>query len=107
MRRTNNKEPKNINIGASIKKYILFAVAGILVISSVFMTVETATSGVEVSNLRQKEVQLSAEKRNLEGNLVQSISMNDLTQKGNEMGYVKPTSMVYVTQTSEAMARLP
>lgn len=72
-----------------------------------FMTVETATSGVEVARLRQKENELALEKRNLEDSLVKSLSMSDLQEKGNEMGYVKPTAMVYVTDSKEAYAKLP
>lgn len=90
-----------------MKKYMLLAVGVVLVISSVFMTVETATSGVEVSNLRQKQRELSMEKRNLEGTLVRSLSINGLEEKSSEMGYVKPNTMVYVSQSQEAMAKLP
>ena len=90
-----------------IKKYTLFAVGAVLAISSVFMTVETATSGVEVSSLRQKQGELSMEKRNLESTLVRSLSINGLEEKSGEMGYIKPNTMVYVSQSQEAMAKLP
>ena len=107
------KRNKNINKKESwlrdlgLKKYILIVVAGILAISSIFMTVEGATSGVEVSKLRQKESELSMEKRNLEGTLVKSLSVNGLEQKSAELGYTKPGNMVYVSQSQEAMAKLP
>jgi len=107
MRRIKIEKKNNKVTARSFQKYILFAVAGILAVSSIFMTVETATSGVEVSSLRQKESELAMEKRNLEGSLVKTLSMNDLGQKGNEMGYVKPATMVYVSGSPEAMARLP
>lgn len=90
-----------------LRKYILFTAAGILAVSSIFMTVESATSGVEVSSLRQKELELSMEKRNLETVLVKSLSISDLEQKGSEMGYTKPSQMVYVSGEGEAMAKLP
>lgn len=79
-------------------------VFGVLAVSSIFMTVETATSGVEVSDLRQKEAELSMEKRNLEGTLMQSLSVNDLESKSGEMGFAKPTAMVYVSESQEAVA---
>lgn len=91
----------------SFTKLLVIAVMGVLAISSVFMTVETATSGVEVAKLREKENELTLEKRNLEDSLVKSLSMNDLQEKSNEMGYSKPTAMVYVTDTKEAFAKLP
>ncbi|MGA2910769.1 MAG: hypothetical protein ABSE04_03180 [Candidatus Microgenomates bacterium] len=90
----------------NLKKYILIGVCGILAISSVFMTVETATSGVEVSNLRDKEDQLSEQNRDLEDTLVKSLSISDLEQKSVEMGYIKPTTLVYVTP-SQPVAQLP
>jgi hypothetical protein len=107
MRRIIKNKEKKIYTVTNIKKYVLFVVAGILALSSVFMTVETATSGVEISKLRQKENILSMEKRSLEGTLVKSLSVYDLEQNGSQMGYVKPTMMVYVSQSQEAVAKLP
>ncbi|KKR90033.1 MAG: hypothetical protein UU51_C0013G0006 [Microgenomates group bacterium GW2011_GWC1_41_20] len=100
-----NKE--NRTIRRSLTKYVLFTVAGILAISSIFMTVETATSSVEVSTLRQKEAELSMEKRNLENTLVRSLSMSDLEGKGNELGFTKPQAVVYVSGSEESVAKLP
>jgi len=91
----------------SITKYILMAVAGILALSSVIMTVENASSGVEVASLREKQSQLSLEKRNLENTLVKSLSMSDLETKSTELGYIVPTSTVYVSGPKEAVAKLP
>lgn len=108
MTRTNlirqNKKP---TVHRGITKYVLFVVAGVLAVSSIFMTVESATSGVEVSNLRQREIELAAERRNLENTLVRSLSMSDLEQKSSEMGYVKPANLVYVSDSKEAVAKLP
>lgn len=91
----------------SLKRYMLFTVAGILAASSIFMTVETATSGAEVSQLRQRESQLSMEKRNLEASLVQYFSINKLEEKSTDLGYAKPSSTMYVYESQEAMAKLP
>ncbi len=101
--KNNNKE----DLRGKVTKCILFAVAVFLALSSILMTVETATSSVEVSSLRDEESRLLAEKRNLENTLAQSLSMNDLQQKGSEMGYTQPTNLVYVTGGSEVVAKLP
>jgi hypothetical protein len=90
----------------NIKKYILIGVLGVLAISSVFMTVETATSGVEVSSLQKEEVQLSGKKRSLEENLVKTISINQLEAKSKDLGFLKPETLVYVVP-AEAVAKLP
>lgn len=98
---------REAGVRRNLTKYVLFTVAGILAVSSIFMTVETATSSVEVSNLRQKEAELSMEKRNLENTLVRSLSMNDLEVKGNELGFTKPLSVVFVSDSEESVAKLP
>lgn len=107
MRRTIIYKETKRRASHGITKYVLFAVGGLLAISSILMTVETATSGVEVASLREKQSELSMEKRNLENTLVRSLSMSDLEQKGIEMGYVKPMNTVYVSESKEAVAKLP
>lgn len=98
-----NKNGKKLNL----KKYILFIAVGVMAISSVFMTVEAATSGAEVGELRHKESQLLLEKRSLEETLVKSLSMNQLQVKGNELGFAAPGAMVYASGSLETMAKLP
>jgi len=107
MRRRNlTKQAKTIN-KEGVVRYILFGTLAVLAVTSIFMTVETATSGVEISNLRQKESELAMEKRNLEGILVKSLSVNNLEESSGQLGYIKPSVMVYVQESQEAMAKLP
>ena len=89
-----------------IKKYILIGICAILAISSVFMTVETATSGVEVSSLRSEEAELLSQKRELEDSLIKNLSVSGLQQKSGEMGYEKPSVLVYVAE-AKPVANLP
>lgn len=91
----------------SVTKYILLTVVGALAISSVAMTVETASSGVEVAALREEESRLVSEKRNLENTLVKSLSMTDLEVRSGELGYAKPTDTVYISGSKENVAQLP
>ena len=90
----------------NIKKYILISFLGTLTVSSVLMTVVTATSGAEVSNLQKEEVRLSDQKRYLEDTLVKTLSTNELQEKSTELGYAKPVNLVYVAPP-EAVAKLP
>lgn len=99
------KNIKRSKSGAT--KYILFIVAGVLAVSSIFMTVETTTSGLEVSELRQKQTELSQEKRSLENTLVRSLSLTDLQEKSGELGFTKPQTLVFVSDEKEAVAKLP
>ena len=77
-----------------------------LAVSSVFMTVTTATSSAEVSSLQKEEARLSDENRYLKGELVKSLSSGNLQEKGEGLGYVKPGNIVYVAPP-EAVAKLP
>lgn len=102
----NTKIKKSEFIDPRFKRYILIGVCGVLAVSSIFMTVETTTSGVEVSNLQKQEVQLSDQNRYLEDTLVKTLSINELEQKSGEMGFVKPETLVYVAP-SQPVAKLP
>jgi len=95
----------------NIKNYILVIVCGILIVSSVLMTIDTAASGAEIANLQKTETKLSDQKRVLEEGLVKGISMSDLQQKSIDLGFVKPETLVYVsgqdTSTAAPVAVLP
>jgi hypothetical protein len=101
-----NKNIKNNSTSLGIKKYILIGVCGILAISSIFMTFETATSSVEVASLMTKENDLSSQKRDLEDTLVKSLSVNSLQQESSGLGFEKPTVLVYADE-SQPVAKLP
>ncbi|MDM7920157.1 MAG: hypothetical protein QUS12_13465 [Methanosarcina sp.] len=90
-----------------VGKYALFVAAGVLAVSSVLMTVETAGSGAEVASLRKEQTELSKEQRSLENTLARSLSMNDLEKKGTELGYAKPFEMIYISGSKESVAQLP
>lgn len=77
-----------------------------MAISSVFMTIETATGSAEVASLQKEEATLSDQKMGLENNLVKSLSMGELQTQSAEMGFVKPGTLVYVAP-AENVARLP
>jgi len=91
----------------NVKNYVLTIVCGILVVLSVLMTVDTASSGAEIASLQKKETQLSDQKRVLEESLVKGISMSELQQKSVELGFVKPQNLVYVSNTENISASKP
>lgn len=97
---------KQINIKGSFKKYILVGICGILAISSVAMTVETSTSGLEIASFEKTEVDLVDTKRDLEETLVRALSSRELQQKSEELGFEKPANLVYITQILP-VAKLP
>jgi hypothetical protein len=94
-----------INI-KNIKVYILGGFCGILAILSIFMTIETATSGAEIANLQKEEIKLINQQQEIKENLVEKLSTNFLQEKSTEMGFTKVGNLVYVSG-GVPVARLP
>jgi len=90
----------------NIKKYMLIFFLGAMAVSSILMTVATATSGAEVANLQKEQARLADQKRYLESTLVKTLSMDQLDEKSGSLGYVKPANLVYVA-LPESVAKLP
>lgn len=88
------------------KIYILGCVCGVLAIVSIFLTIEVATSGVEIAKLESTESVLNEEHRSLEESLVKNLSNSELQAKSEDLGFVKPTNLVYVSETPP-VAQLP
>jgi cell division protein FtsL len=89
-----------------MKNIILIIIVGILAVSSIFMTIETATTGVEIAELEKTESKLLTKKRDLEGSLVKTLSATQLQEKSTELGFIKPAELVYVTDL-KPVAKLP
>lgn len=104
IRKIQNKKDEHKKIGFT--KYLLAGILIVLVVSSIFMTVETATSGVEMTGLQKEEAELASQKRSLEDSLVKSLSVSTLQTQSQNLGFVKPVSLVYVAP-AEAVAKLP
>ena len=86
-------------------KIILFATFVIFAVSAVLITLETVTTGAEISKLEASKENLSKQKRELEESYVKTISMGSLQEKGNELGFVKPSNLMYLSR-SEPVAVL-
>lgn len=83
-----------------MKKKLLITISILFAISSVLTTIESVTSGAEVASLRTKEASLSAEKRDLQGNLVKTVSVSDLEEKGLSLGFSKPSDLIYLGEST-------
>ena len=89
-----------------MKKIILITTVVILAVSSIFLTIETATTGVEIAKMEKTEDSLINQKQALESSLVRTLSVADLQEKSVELGFTKPVNLVYVV-TSAPVANLP
>ncbi|HJX58945.1 hypothetical protein A2V61_01260 [Candidatus Woesebacteria bacterium RBG_19FT_COMBO_47_8] len=88
-------------------KNIIFWVLGISFLAFfVFLTVETATSGATLSYLEKQEQNLSRENSDLEDSIVKASSLNGFEKKSAELGFVKPSQILYINGKEE-VAKLP
>jgi cell division protein FtsL len=89
-----------------LKTYFVWLLLVIFVIANVYFTVEFATSGAEIAGLEKKEAELTEESNSLSEELLKTTSLNDIAQKAGEMGFAKPTRIVYLNG-EEPVAKLP
>ena len=61
----------------------------------VFLGIEQAGRGAEISNLENKLEVVSIEKRDLSENIFNSGSENNLSLNASELGFVKPSMVLY------------
>jgi len=94
-----------INI-KNIRNYILLGICGVLAVISIVLTIDVGTSGAQIAELTKKETLLTDEKNSLENQLVKTVSLGQLEVKGSELGFTKPTDIVYVTDAAP-VANIP
>lgn len=80
------------------KRYILFGVAIILAIATIASTINSVTGGAEMANLNKKELELQAQKREIEENLVKINSTTELISKSVELGFSEVSNVIYLTK---------
>ncbi len=97
---------KKGNLIKSYKNYVLMIIAGVLTIANVVITIGGVGSGMLISDLQKKESLLAEQKRELQDQLVKSLSLSDLQEKSESLGFVKPVTAIYLPQTA-SVARLP
>jgi CHASE3 domain sensor protein len=96
---------KKINLN-KISKTFLWGLLLVFVAITVFFAVEQATRGSEIALLEKEKITLENRKRELTEELVQTSSLNGAEKKAEELGFVKPSNLVYISE-KEAVAKLP
>jgi len=96
----------------NLKIYVLGGICGLMVISSIYLTIESSANGSEFINLQKTKSSLLARQEELQQTLVESLSVNSLQEQSSELGFNKINNLVYVTDTktvanSETVAKLP
>lgn len=88
------------------KAGIVYLLAVPLVVASILMTVEMASSGAELSLLESQEAALRAENQRLGAELVSASSLSQFENTYESLGFIKPEKTIYITE-EEAVAKLP
>ncbi len=81
--------------------FIILAVGGFT-----YITIETATSGAELSALERKEAKLAQENREIRDSIVIDSSLTEMDEKSEELGFSKPSQIIYINGKEE-FAKLP
>ncbi len=89
---TRNKEKKGYLQLFVVVIFLLF------IISTIFVTVQTASLGATISELERQETAYIKENREMESALVNNQSLMKLDEKAAELGYVKPNDIIYLSR---------
>lgn len=90
-----------LNIPLFMLPFLIF-----FVLSTVFVTIEVATSGAKLAKLEKEKISLARENEEIKEKLINGSSLTKLGDKAKEMGFDKPLGIIYVTE-KEALAKLP
>lgn len=81
----------------SKKTYLSWVILGLFVSVTIFFTIITATSGAQWKELESAKEELLNENRNLESELVSLSSLKNVEAKASELGFSKPSNVIYIT----------
>ena len=95
---------KTIKKFTNLRAYGLWVIVGVLLISSVILTIDTATSGAEIAKLEKTQAALLLENSTLTDSLVKSSSLNTVDGKAKELGFAQPNNIIYLSP-KEAVAQ--
>lgn len=98
MKKKNNKT----NV---LRTYVFVAVLAVFIAVSVFLTVEAVASGSEVTSINEESAALLAKQKELNEVLVKGISVTGLEEKSTEMGFVKPSNVIYINDNESVAVR--
>ena len=75
------------------------------IIATVLLTIQTATSGAKIANLETKQEELAKENRELNDRLVRMSSLTKISEEADELGFVKPSDILYLTPAEDVALR--
>lgn len=82
----------------------LIVIAGVMfVTASVYVTLQTASSGAKLAKLEKQLQELQVENRNMNEQLVRASSLTKISEQASVLGFVKASEILYI-EIDESMA---
>ena len=86
--------------------YVMAIFLGILMLSSIGLTITSATKGAEISYLEKQKMVAREEMEELSSKVVSSTSLSQVAQAAPELGLIKPDNIVYLNGEVASVASL-
>lgn len=83
-----NTQKKNI--------YYLTSIVICMVVSILYLTIQSATAGVTLSQLEKERIQLARENQMLSHNLAQKTSLSSIQIQAHDLGFFENPQTVYL-----------
>ena len=97
---------KNIKKQKNRRGYYSFF--GVIFIAlCVFLAIECATSGSEMTKLINSQDMLVKEKKELTSRLVEVSSLNTIQERASTLGFNEPQKVIYIQKSNEFASLLP
>lgn len=88
------------------KKQILWLSCGLFLVCSVFLTIQGASTGVQLLVLEEEKLRLIAKNQELSTKLIESTSLLKAGEVAEELGFFQPGETLYIKE-KESVANLP
>lgn len=86
---------------------LIFAIfIGLISALIVFFSIEASVKGSQLAQLEEEYAQLTKQNEDINQQLISRSSLTALYKSAEDMGYIKPSSIVYI-KPPEALAKLP
>jgi hypothetical protein len=90
---------KNKIISSFKKNLFLGSLVLTFLVLNIFLSLQTVSSGSKLSGLETKEKDLVTKNRQLNSELVEATSLTQVQRNSQQLGFVKPLSLVYLRDT--------
>ena len=83
-----------------LKTHYMWIIVFMLVVASIYITIQTATSGAELAQLERSRQELARENQRLSSRLIRMSSLTNIEVSAENEGFVEATNTVYLTEPS-------